>query len=174
MWRVILSAKRKHFCEKLSKWNSSKQLYRLTNELLGNSNSSVFPCDIPEAVLPGHFSSFFDQKIDLLALNLTHILCLILTYRILFVGSKLCSFERVSQEFVRKLIWDSALNTCVLDPIPTILLRKKKIRRLSALYLQNCEWLVAVWVCSSAVQGSSRDPSSEKQKQKQKTRPWCK
>ena len=40
--RVILCAKCKHFCEKLSQCNSSKQLYGLTNELLGNSKSSVF------------------------------------------------------------------------------------------------------------------------------------
>ena len=41
-----------------------------------------------------------------------------------FVGSELCSFEPVSQEFVRKLICDSAPNSCVLDPIPTTLLKK--------------------------------------------------
>ena len=41
-----------------------------------------------------------------------------------FVGSELCSVEPVSQEFVRKLICDSAPNSCVLDPIPTTLLKK--------------------------------------------------
>ena len=41
-----------------------------------------------------------------------------------FVGSELCSFEPVLQEFVRKLICDSAPNSCVLDPIPTTLLKK--------------------------------------------------
>ena len=41
-----------------------------------------------------------------------------------FVGSELCSFEPVSQKFVRKLICDSAPNSCVLDPIPTTLLKK--------------------------------------------------
>ena len=41
-----------------------------------------------------------------------------------FVGSELCSFEPVSQEFVRKFICDSAPNSCVLDPIPTTLLEK--------------------------------------------------
>ena len=78
--RVSLFAKRKHFCEKLSKSNSSKQLYGLTNELLENSKSSVcfcvvvflfcfvlflvlsFPSDIPESELPDHFSSFFDLR----------------------------------------------------------------------------------------------------------------
>ena len=42
-----------------------------------------------------------------------------------FVGSELCSFEPVSQEFVRKLICDYAPNSCVLDPIPTTLLKKE-------------------------------------------------
>ena len=41
-----------------------------------------------------------------------------------FVGSELCSFEQVSQEFVRQRICDSAPNSCVLDPIPTTLLKK--------------------------------------------------
>ena len=41
-----------------------------------------------------------------------------------FVGSELRSFGPISQEFVRKLICDSAPNSCVLDPIPTTLLKK--------------------------------------------------
>ena len=41
------------------------------------------------------------------------------------VGSELFSFEPVLQEFVRKLICDSAPNSCVLDPIPTTLLKKE-------------------------------------------------
>ena len=85
--QVILSAKRKHFCEKLSKCNSSKQLYGLTNELLGNSKSSVFPSDIPESELPDHLSSFFvEKKSHLFALILTHNLLLILTYQILLLA----------------------------------------------------------------------------------------
>ena len=59
---IILSAKCEHFCKKLSKCNSSKQLNGLTNELFGNSISSVFPNDIPEFEPPDHFSSFFDNK----------------------------------------------------------------------------------------------------------------
>ena len=58
--RIILSAKRKHFCENLSKCNSSK--YELTNKLFGNSKSSVFPNDIPEFELSDHFCSFFYKK----------------------------------------------------------------------------------------------------------------
>ena len=40
------------------------------------------------------------------------------------VGSELCTFEPVSQEFVRKLIGDSAPKSCVLDPISASLLKK--------------------------------------------------
>ena len=54
------SAKRKHFCEKLSKCILGKQLYGLTDELLGNNKSSVFPGNISESELPDHFSSFSD------------------------------------------------------------------------------------------------------------------
>ena len=86
--------------------------------------SSVFPCDIPEAVLPGHFSSFFDQKIVSICTELDSQPVVDTYISHSFVGSELCSFEPVSQEFVRRLICDSAPNSSVLDPIPTTLLKK--------------------------------------------------
>ena len=44
--------------------------YGLNNELLGNSESSVFPSDVPESELPDHFCSFFDQKIASICIEL--------------------------------------------------------------------------------------------------------
>ena len=122
---VILSAKHKHFCKKLSKCNSSKQLYGLANELLGNSKSFVFPSDIPEPELPDHFSSFFDQKIASACTKLDAQPVVHAYISHSFVCSELCSFKPVSLELiVRKLICDSVPNSCVLDPMPTTLLKK--------------------------------------------------
>ena len=120
----MLSAKRKHFPEKLSKCNSSKPLYGLTNELLGNSKSSVFPSYIPESELRDNFSSFSDKKKIASVCTEYDSQPAVDTYiSHSFVGSELCSFEPVSQEFVRKLTCDFAPNSWVLDPIPIILLK---------------------------------------------------
>ena len=83
-----------------------------------------FPNDIPESELPDIFSSFFDHKIASICTELDSQPVVDTYISHSFVGSGLCSFEPVSQEFVRKLICDSAPNSCVLDPIPTTLLKK--------------------------------------------------
>ena len=100
------------------------KLYGFTNELLGKIKGSVFPSDIPESELSDHFSSFFDQKIASICTELYSQPVVDSYISPSFVGSELCSFEPVSQEFVRKFICDSAPNCCVLDPIPTTLLKK--------------------------------------------------
>ena len=96
----------------------------MTNEPLGNSKSSVFPSDIPESELPDHVSSFFDQKIESICteLDLQPVVDFYISHSV--VGSERCSFEPVSQKFVRKRICDSAPNSSLLDPIPTTLLKK--------------------------------------------------
>ena len=62
-----------------------------------------------------------------------------------FIGRKLCSFEPVSQEFVRKLICNSAPKSCVLNPIPTTLLK---------LYLDDLVPLVCRILNKSFLSGS--------------------
>ena len=61
------------------------------------------------------------------------------------VGSELCTFEPVSQEFVRKLICDSAPKGRVLDPIPIILPEK---------YLEDLVPLICRIVNDSLLSGS--------------------
>ena len=96
----------------------------MTNELLGYSKSSVLPIDISESKLPDHFSSFFDQKIASICTELDSQPVVDTYISHSFVGNELCSFEPVLQQFIRKLICDYAPNSCVLDPIPTTLLKK--------------------------------------------------
>ena len=83
-----------------------------------------FPSDIPESELPDHFSSFFDQKIASICTELDSQPVVDTNISHSFVGSELCSFEPVWQEFACKLICDSAPSICVLDPFPTTLLKK--------------------------------------------------
>ena len=118
----------------------------MTNELLGNSKSSVFPSYIPESELRDNFSSFSDKKKIASVCTEYDSQPAVDTYiSHSFVGSELCSFEPVSQEFVRKRICDSAHNSCVLDPIPTTLLKK---------YLDDLVPLICRVVNDSLLSGS--------------------
>ena len=75
---------------------------------------------MPECELPDRFCFFFQVKIasicnefDLQPADSTpapHS----------FVGSETCGSEPVSQETVRKLIGDYALQSCVFDPVSTL------------------------------------------------------
>ena len=96
----------------------------MTNKLIGNSKSSVLPSNIPESELPDYFSSFFDQKTASICTELDSQPVVDTYISHSFVGNELCSFEPVLQQFIRKLICDSAPYSCVLDPISTTLLKK--------------------------------------------------
>ena len=84
-----------------------------------------------------------DLRINLFAVNLIHIL---LTAPLHFALLLAVNFEAVLQQLVRKLIIsvsDSAPRSCVLDPIPTTLL-KTYLDDFVPLIFQNCERITVV------------------------------
>ena len=109
--------------EKLSECNLSKQLCGLTNELLGNSESSVFPSDIPECELPDRFWSFFEKKIASSRSKFDSRPADDIPTLHSFVGSGRCGCEPLSKGLVRKRICDSAPKICALDSVLTTWLK---------------------------------------------------
>ena len=57
-------AKRQYYCERIDSSSSSKQLYSVSNELLGKSRTTPLPSDVPRPELPQRFSDFFFSKIQ--------------------------------------------------------------------------------------------------------------
>ena len=98
------------------------------------------------------------RKSHLFALNLTHNLLLILTYHILLLARSFVALSQYRRSLFGNLFAIS--HPTVMTWSHSDHFAEKEFRWLSALDLQICEWLTAVWVCSSAVQGSGRDHSS--------------
>jgi len=55
----IDNAKRQYFAKKLNSTSSTKQLFNVTNELLGKTKSQCLPDNIPSGELQQQFSDFF-------------------------------------------------------------------------------------------------------------------
>ena len=78
---------------------------------------------MPECELPDCFCSLFQEKFATICKELDLQPADGTPTPHSFVGSETCGSEPMSQESVRKLIGDSSLQSCALDPNPTTLLK---------------------------------------------------
>ena len=123
---LINTAKEKYLCQKIEKSKDSKTFYQNTNQILGKTNETFFPNDVPIDKLPETFSNFFYDKIENIRQKLDDDTCIAkdtpLYADSAHSSSHFLSFRPVSQEEVRHIISKSSKKTCSLDPIPTSLL----------------------------------------------------
>ena len=59
----VQEAKRRFFCEKIGSSSSCRQLFAVSDELLGRSRTTSLPSDIPRCDLSDRFCDFFYYKI---------------------------------------------------------------------------------------------------------------
>ena len=67
---LISKAKKDYICERIIDCDSSRELFRLSNQLMGTFRGTVLPSNIPPESLPDKFSEFFVRKIDLIRSSL--------------------------------------------------------------------------------------------------------
>ena len=67
---LISKAKKDYICEKIIDCDSSQELFRLSNQLMGTFRGTVLPSNIPPESLPDKFSEFFVRKIELIRSSL--------------------------------------------------------------------------------------------------------
>ena len=67
---LIRKAKKDYICEKNIDCDSSCELFRLSNQLMGTFRGTVLPSNIPPVSLPDKFSEFFVRKIELIRSSL--------------------------------------------------------------------------------------------------------
>jgi hypothetical protein len=124
---LVHNAKSSFYSSKISNCETTKQLYKVTNALLGKSqdHTSPSPSTFPSSNLAQSFSEFFIEKIDALRLDLeddssntTHAF----DFDKSFHGNSLTCFHSVTVEMVKKFCYQTAPKTCILDPLPTSLL----------------------------------------------------
>jgi len=122
--QLVQSAKSSFYSSQILACKTTKQLFTLTNTLLGKSKTSSLPNNIPCSELPEKFSNFFNDKIETIRNNLD----IASTPDPLnddhccFRGVQFTSFDPVTEQTVKKIILSSACKTCELDPLPTSLL----------------------------------------------------
>ena len=117
--RVIFNEKQKYYNDKITRAQSSKEIFEVCNILLGRGNEHEVPNGIPLIDLPHSFNMFFSNKIDKIReeLDLTHIPPSFNEYR----GTRLTHFQLVSDDYVKEIIATSPKRFCQLDPLPASL-----------------------------------------------------
>ena len=103
--------------------SSSKQLFAVTNELLGKPKMKSFPSNIPRSELPQRFCEYFSEKIQKLRDDLDSQQCDPPTF-VEYDGPGFSQFLLVSEKDIHDLIMQSPTKSCSLDPIPTSLTKQ--------------------------------------------------
>ena len=98
-----------------------KQLYSVTNCLLGKEKSSPLPTIYSPSQLPCEFSDYFSSKVLTIREELDSNVASTDNNFIdtKFSGHSFSEFNPVTETFVRKIIADSNRKTCELDPLPS-------------------------------------------------------
>ena len=122
--KMIEEAKKEHVKQKLQSCTDSKSIYKVVNGLLNNS-TSVLPAHECAETLSNDFAMFFQEKVNRIYSGLKEGQSGIVKSDV-YEGSVTCrlsNYDLVSEEDVNKLICKTASKSCVLDPLPTWLLK---------------------------------------------------
>ena len=125
---LLTQAKQDYFKTKIETAETSKDLYKVCDNLLNREQKSVLPTHDCVKDLADKFITYFNDKISNIRKDLEK--APISTSQtphdifIKFDGEVLDSFTEVSDDDIRKIIHSSPTKSCALDPIPTWLLKK--------------------------------------------------
>ena len=120
----ITAAKKEYYASKIdSDGFSTKQLFNVSSELLGKSKSSALPSNIPADELPDKFCQFFSNKITGLREKLDSRHCQPPCFAI-YDGPVFDSFSLVCEEDIFALMKEMPNKSCILDPLPTDLVKQ--------------------------------------------------
>ena len=120
--RLVLKAKTDYLSSKAAESQTRKQLFSVTNSLLGKSNVSPHPTSIPAVQLPHSFCEFFTEKIKQIRQNLDKTPSPHIPTVVPDIATPLVQFSPVSVKEVHNILKKIAQKTCKLDPLPTSLL----------------------------------------------------
>ena len=120
---VVLKAKKLYYNSKISSANCSKELYKITNNILARTKQLHLPTTYPLSSLPELFSDYFADKIMKIRNELdSHAVSALPAQTDSFSGITLSTCEPVTEAMVTLVITKSGPKTCSLDTIPTALL----------------------------------------------------
>ena len=151
--KLIIKSKKDYYANTLNESsNIQRDLYKCVNTLLNKNAPSKLPDSENNTDLCNSIVTFFSNKIKKIENQLKEVqskrysnidTCFVQSSSV-NENSILRSFYPVSEEKIRKLISSSASKSCILDPIPTYLLKEcldtllPIITRIINLSLQSC------------------------------------
>ena len=121
--RIVQQAKSAFYNAKIVACTTSKQLFRLTDTLIGRVKSSPIPSSVCPSLVPQKFCDFFIEKIRNIrkSLDSQSVIAPDILYDT-FSGIPFAGFEPVTETTVMNVIKKTTIKTCVLDPLPSFLL----------------------------------------------------
>jgi hypothetical protein len=122
--KLIEEAKKHHIKEKLQSAADTKSIFKVVNGLLNNC-SKVLPAHDCAKKLSNDFAIFFQEKVDNIYAGLEREQSNVFNsdlYQV-SVTCKPSEYDLVSEEVVTKLINGATTKSCVLDPVPTWMLK---------------------------------------------------
>ena len=120
---LVEKARKQYLSNKIANSDSSKELFNITNNLIGKEKSSPLPTCHPMSQLPNVFCNFFLEKTSKIREELDSQTITPSTFNVQNHPDTIFNmFQPVSEEVVRKTILSLKPTTCPLDPIPTPLL----------------------------------------------------
>ena len=127
MANIIKQAQRSFYIEKLLENRANfKEIFTITNKLLGRNNSSPLPPSEDPARLAQEFSDYFQDKINSILLQLKPTTDCPIENRYIEDGflTQYCmdEFNEVKEEEVLKLLTTAPAKSCELGPVPSKLL----------------------------------------------------
>jgi hypothetical protein len=135
--RLCKNAKKRFYECKIDECNDDqKKMFRITEELMHTKNNSVLPTHADAVALANQFADFFESKIAKIREEFSDIPEF--TESEMLNSVCLESFDPVSEVELRKLIMAGNSKSCMLDPIPTTLL-KASLDTLLPVLVKNCE-----------------------------------
>ena len=121
--RCIRDARKLHYSSKIDICSTTKQLFAVSDELLGKAKTTSLSSNIPIADLPQRFCDFFVTKIKQICEDLDSCPHDPSSF-FKFDGPQLSMFEPVTEELICRLISQSPTRSCTLDPIPITLTKQ--------------------------------------------------
>ena len=119
---LINKLKKEYYINKFESATSCKEMFVISNNLFGNTKSSPLP-DGDDLTVSENFISFFSDKISKIRVFIDKQQSVYEQFDV-FSGNHFSAFLPVTNEDVRTCILKCSTKSCVLDPIPTNLLKE--------------------------------------------------
>ena len=118
---LIAKSKIDYYNNVISDSSSSKALFAVANNLLGQPTDNTLPTNHSLEELPNIFIDYFNEKITTIRNNLDSTPAEP-SFEV-YEGEALLEFKPVTSTQIRNYILSSGTKSCVLDPIPTSILK---------------------------------------------------